>query len=733
MTATGERQADWSQIDRFVAALFRHADHHTFVSLRAFHDDADGVALYDHWTTIKIADGLGGVTSAAWRFATECANAAMPVVFCPPVSTFGNPDKADTASLANGLTLSVELDADPAAARAKIEAVLGPPTVAVASGGMWTDPNSGAAHDKLHLHWRLAVPTRTAIEHDFLRECRKLATTIAGADASNIPASHPIRWPGSWHRKGTPRLACIIAYNPDIEIDWKEALNQLRAAAQDNTGGDNADDGGPQPRHSGEPQADPLDIAAALACIPNDDADWENSDDGRPGWNTVGLATWRASGGSPAGYACFAAWSSKSYKFNRGRTEARWAHYATSPPDQIGAGSLFFWAKQARPDFVRPSERPKATPASGAAPAPDPLQVTDPITLQDKPVPPLRWIVPQWVPRSRVTGLYGPGGEGKTLLSQQLMTACALGQPWIGQRVVRIKTLGVFCEDDADELHRRQADINRIYDCEFADLENMKWLARLGCDNLLLTFNGHPTLTPFWHQVLDEAREFGAQLVVVDTVADTFGGDENDRSQVRFYIQAALGGLARALDGAVLATAHPSRAGMLKDGTGDSGSTGWDAGFRSRLSLRTPQPDRDGHGEPLDEADPYARVLQRKKANYAPREDEIELFWKEGVFYPKLSTSGFLGSIDRRRCEDVFLALLDATNSENQPVSSNSRAGNYAPRLFVRRPERDRCKNGDFERAMQALFAQKRITNVEYGRTGDTRTRIVRTSIGTTS
>ena len=201
--------------------------------------------------------------------------------------------------------------------------------------------------------------------------------------------------------------------------------------------------------------------------------------------------------------------------------------------------------------------------------------------------------------------------------------------------------------------------------------------------------------------MLDEARAFGAQLVVIDTVSDTFGGDENDRGQVRFYIQAALGGLARALDGAVLATAHPSRAGMLKDGTGDSGSTGWDAGFRSRLSLRTPQPDRDEHGEPLDEADPYARVLQRKKANYAPREDEIELFWKEGVFYPKLSTSGFLGSIDRRRCEDVFLALLDATNSENQPVSSNSRAGNYAPRLFVRRPERDRCKNGDFERAMQ--------------------------------
>ena len=102
-----------------------------------------------------------------------------------------------------------------------------------------------------------------------------------------------------------------------------------------------------------------------------------------------------------------------------------------------------------------------------------------------------------------------------------------------------------------------------------------------------------------------------------------------------------LGGLGRALDGSRPSPPHIPRRRMLKDGAGDSGSTGWDAGFRSRLSLRTPQPDKDEHGEPLDEADPYARVLQRKKANYALREDEIELFWKAGVFYPKMSTAGY--------------------------------------------------------------------------------------------
>ena len=136
-------------------------------------------------------------------------------------------------------------------------------------------------------------------------------------------------------------------------------------------------------------------------------------------------------------------------------------------------------------------------------------------------------------------------------------------------------------------------------------------------------------------------------LVIVDTVSDTFGGDENNHGQVRQYIQTALGEFARALDASVIATAHPSRAGMMKDGSGNSGSTG---GMPASLApvIAHPQPDKDEHGEILEPADPYARVLQRKKANYALREDEIQLFWKEGVFHIKQSTGGILGEIDRQ-------------------------------------------------------------------------------------
>jgi RecA-family ATPase len=249
------------------------------------------------------------------------------------------------------------------------------------------------------------------------------------------------------------------------------------------------------------------------------------------------------------------------------------------------------------------------------------------------------WLVRDWVPWLTVTGLYGDGGLGKSLLAQQLLTSTALGRPWLGLPVVHVRSFGLFCEDHIDELHRRQADINRQYDCEFADLEDMRWLPRFGEENLLMTFeSGQGLLTGLFFQLLDQCRRFGAQLVIIDTVADTFGGNENDRGQVRQFVQTCLGKLAREIDGCVIALAHPSRGG-LATGSGDSGSTGWSNSFRSRAFLHLPDSeDRTAH-------DLYGRLLSRKKANYALREDQLKLRWQDGVFVREGAVdTGILGS-----------------------------------------------------------------------------------------
>jgi len=349
------------------------------------------------------------------------------------------------------------------------------------------------------------------------------------------------------------------------------------------------------------------------------------------------------------------------------------------------------------------------TTANGHDPAPgDRLQLLDPTTLFGIPVPDRPWLVPDWIPMRRATALYGAGGEGKTLLAQQLATACAIGRPWLDLYTRRARSVLLFCEDDEDEMHRRQEDINNHYDCTFADLGDMRWLPRLGHDNALMTFdgNGTPRHTPLFEQIRAAAIEHDAKLIVIDTLADVFTGNENDRGQARAFAQQTLGLLARELDGAVVSLAHPSRAGM-NSGSGESGSTAWIGTFRSQLYLSTPK--SDANGDDYEPADPDQRVLTRRKSNAARRDETVELRWQDGVFIPQQPAGGISASIERRSCERVFLDLLDAITTEGRRVSDSSRASNYAPKIFAQRPDRERFRKSDFERAMQSLFAQRQI------------------------
>jgi RecA-family ATPase len=352
-----------------------------------------------------------------------------------------------------------------------------------------------------------------------------------------------------------------------------------------------------------------------------------------------------------------------------------------------------------------------------------PLTLLRPIDLSGKQVPERRWIVPNWIPSGVVTGLYGDGGLGKTLLAQQLLTSAALGRPWIGQYAERVKSLGLFCEDGADELHRRQVDIDHLYGCSLEHLSDITWLPRLGDDNLLAVFGskGRAELTVFHKQTLEAARDMGARLVVIDTVSDTFGGNENDRSQVRQYVSVALGSIARAIDGAVVACAHPSRSGLASN-EGDGGSTAWSNAFRSRLFLSARKPEQ-GEGPDMD-----GRVLQRKKANYAARNDEIRLRWRTGALVLDEPEGGFAAGYGRRPVEDVFLDLLASLARENQTVSENSHAPNYAPKMFALREgsEREGYHRVDFERALQPLLAKGTIRIDEFGPPSKLRRKLVR-------
>ncbi len=302
--------------------------------------------------------------------------------------------------------------------------------------------------------------------------------------------------------------------------------------------------------------------------------------------------------------------------------------------------------------------------------------------------------------------LNGDGGLGKSLLTLQMMLAVATGKDWLGNDAWHCKSLGVYCEDDPEELHRRLADILDAKHMAFGDLEQMRLISRVGQASELLIRDkyGKPQgPSPFFSQILKTAKDFGAQLVILDGLHDLFDGNENSRPEARQFIN-LLRRIALEIDGAVVLCAHPSLSGMAS-GSGSSGSTAWNNAVRSRLYLTRPKME---DGEP---ADPDVRLLKSMKSNYGKTGDEIRLRWKDGVFIREglQGQGGALGTLARMSAENAFLACLEAVEAQGRHVTDAKNSGRYAPKLFASMPEADGNGKKALEAAMTALFNKRQI------------------------
>jgi hypothetical protein len=223
-------EVDAAQIEHFWFLLFRHADDGSYVSFRCFFDDRDGVDKIQAW---KLNGSPKLTLQTAVSIASYAANHPNSrLCFAPPVATFTTAKGATEKDLACGVALSVELDQHPEEGCFLLGALIGPATVIVASGGEWMNPKTGELEHKLHVHWRLSEPTRTSEDHAKLKRARFFAQRLVGADASTIPLVHPLRWPGSWHRKGEPVLCRIVHDMPFAEIELDDTLERLEEAAR---------------------------------------------------------------------------------------------------------------------------------------------------------------------------------------------------------------------------------------------------------------------------------------------------------------------------------------------------------------------------------------------------------------------------------------------------------------------------------------------------------------------
>lgn len=340
--------------------------------------------------------------------------------------------------------------------------------------------------------------------------------------------------------------------------------------------------------------------------------------------------------------------------------------------------------------------------------------------LAGRDVPPRDWLVPGLVPAGNVTLLGGPAGCGKSLLALQLAVGVVAGCPWVGNETAAGGCLYLSCEDEREELHRRLVAIVHDLGTDLGDLDRLSLWPLAGEDAILAAPNpkefGKMRALPRFTELEAAVRSLRPALLVIDTLADVFGGDENRRAEARGFI-ALLRGLAMRSECAVVVLSHPSVAGMAS-GSGLSGSTAWEASVRSRLFLERVT-------ENGQEPDPDARRLSVKKLNYGRAGGEIALRYEGGVFRP---AGGSVSSIDRAaadtRAERVFLELLREFAAQGRDVSSKFGHG-YAPTMMADDPHAEGIRKEGFKRAMARLFASGKIVVEEIGPPSRRRQRII--------
>lgn len=333
-------------------------------------------------------------------------------------------------------------------------------------------------------------------------------------------------------------------------------------------------------------------------------------------------------------------------------------------------------------------------------------------TLKERELVPLNWLINSMIPAGTVTLLSGDGGSGKSLLALNLAISVASGGKlkWLNYQPAHGSALYIGAEDDMNEIHRR---ISRLtagnFDLEYNDLKDLH-IASLANRDALLSIVDPKTNTlypsPLFQQIVTKVDAERPSLVVLDTLADLFPANENDRASARQFI-GQLRKMAVDFDTTVVLLSHPSLSGMAS-GSGTSGNTAWSNSVRSRLYLQRIV--EDGY-----EPDKTARKLTVMKSNYGEVGIEILMNYNDGFFEADKTTD----SLDRvamdNKADRVFLRLLESHTAASVKLSPNYTSNNSAATIFSRSNDRESVTKKQFMAAQERLLVKKEIKIEEEG------------------
>jgi RecA-family ATPase len=335
------------------------------------------------------------------------------------------------------------------------------------------------------------------------------------------------------------------------------------------------------------------------------------------------------------------------------------------------------------------------------------LTLVCPPAWRDVPLDPMRWLATNRIPAGDVTILSGDGGGGKTTVALQLAVGVEQGLgDWLGTVTESGPVVFFSGEEPEAEMRRRLDRVARKRGIDPGDIENLHFhfADPDGCLLGISRPNGPITPTPLFESLRIAAVDIRPALIVVDSIAATFGGNQNDRVHARTFV-GMFRRLARQADCAVLLLDHPSLAGITS-GTGRGGNMDWQNATRARLHLETV----------TDEESGTDRVLEVKKTNYGPCGEKVKLRWEDGCFVMQGAAPAPARAAAEAAADRVYLDCLDAAAVQGRNVFPGT-GKSYAPGVFADMPEAK--ARGISERALivaqERLFAAGLIWNEPFG------------------
>jgi KaiC/GvpD/RAD55 family RecA-like ATPase len=167
----------------------------------------------------------------------------------------------------------------------------------------------------------------------------------------------------------------------------------------------------------------------------------------------------------------------------------------------------------------------------------DILNVVDAFPINGSTLPVRPWEVPGFLMRGQVTVLVAPPGSGKSLLTLQLAMVCARGHEWGGWWPRDCyRTLIINVEEDQVEMQRRLYGACMRMDFNQADLVGKIFIAE-ATDIVVAKADSRTktvVATPMLEKIIQTIMALKIDIVVVDPFAETFAGDENSNSELKW-------------------------------------------------------------------------------------------------------------------------------------------------------------------------------------------------------